>query len=260
MDSREQAPEVFIQQLEQTTSFIPNPTDALKCTRNITLPGSGHLDVATGYKAELLESYNIEPWRGTKVQWRILRRTKDDIRKAMKWRRQTRKRDKRNHTTLACTCQHIQIDADTIEIMAQECATHSLDTTTLVMMNQMDDHDIDEGRQLIQDIPGDLPRSEQPLEFNEEKTARILEIQKHQDLQVIKTRVKGEIDDPEPHTGTVLAEHLKIYYRNKDAFTVSSKNVLFRRWFQKDRDVRCIPLIDNDAIKKLVVMLHGPGQ
>jgi hypothetical protein len=172
----------------------------------------------------------------------------------------TRKRDKRNHTTLACTCQHIQIDMETIEIISQECATHSLNTTNLVMMNKLDDRDIDKGRQLMQDIPGDLLRSQQPPEFNEEKTANILEMQTHQHLEDIKSKVKGVIEDPEPHTGTALAEHLKNYYRNRDAFTINSKNVLFRRWFQKDGDMKCIPVIDNTAIKKLVVTLHGPGQ
>jgi hypothetical protein len=88
--------------------------------------------------------------------------------------------------------------------MTQDCATHSLEATILGMRNELDDIDIDAGRQLIQDIPCDLLRSQQPPEFNKEKTARILEMQQHQDLQDIKSRVKGEIDNPETHTGTVL--------------------------------------------------------
>jgi hypothetical protein len=100
MNFGEQAPGAFIKQLERTASLIPNPTGALKCTRNVNLPGSGHLEIAPGYKPDLLEGFNIDPWKDTKVPSRDPRRAKVDIRKAMKWRRQTRKRDKQNHITL----------------------------------------------------------------------------------------------------------------------------------------------------------------
>jgi hypothetical protein len=143
--------------------------------------------------------------------------------------------------------------------MAQDCATHSLESTILVMKNELDDNNIEAGRQMIQDIPGDLLRSKRTPEFTEEKTAKILEMQQHENLQDIKLRIKGEIRDPKPQAGAALPEHLKIYYRNLDAFAINSKDILFRRWFQKDGEVKCIPVIDNAAVKQLVITLHRPG-
>jgi hypothetical protein len=161
------------------------------------------------------------------VPRRDLSRAKFKIRKATKWRRKTRKKHNQDQITLTCTCKHVQINSDQIEIMAQDCATHSLESTILVMRNELDDNDIEAGRQMIQDIPGNLLRSKRTPEFTEEKTARILEMQQHENLQDIKLRIKGEIRDPEPQAGAVLPEHFKIYYRNCDAFAINSKDILF---------------------------------
>jgi hypothetical protein len=54
-------------------------------------------------------------------------------------------------------------------------------------------------------------------------------MQQHGNLKDIILRIKGEIRDPKPQTGTALPEHLKIYYRNCDAFAINSKDILFRR-------------------------------
>jgi hypothetical protein len=49
----------------------------LKCTRNVTLPGSGLLDVTTGYKAELLEGYNIKPFEGCQSPMEISQKNQE---------------------------------------------------------------------------------------------------------------------------------------------------------------------------------------
>jgi hypothetical protein len=72
MNSGEHAPEVFnLLQLEQTATSFPNPNDSLKYTRNVTPLESRHLEfapetAACQYEPELLESFNIDPWRGVK--------------------------------------------------------------------------------------------------------------------------------------------------------------------------------------------------
>jgi hypothetical protein len=143
--------------------------------------------------------------------------------------------------------------------MVQDCATHSLKSTILVMKNKLEDDNIAAGREMIQEIPGDLLRSKQAPEFTQEKAARILEMQQHADLKDIISRIKAEIRDPEPQKGAALPEHFKIYYRNRNAFAINSKDILFRKWFQTNGEVKCIPVIDSAAIKKLVITLHGPG-
>jgi hypothetical protein len=169
------------------------------------------------------------------------------------------KRHNQDQITLTCTCQHIKINSNQIEVMTQDCATHSLKSTILVMRNELDDDDIEAGRQMIQEIPGDLLRLKQAPEFTEEKAARILEMQQHGNLKDIISRIKAEIRDPKPQIGAALPEHLKIYYRNCDAFAINSKDILCRRWFQTNGEVKCILVINSAAVKKLVITLHGPG-
>jgi hypothetical protein len=168
MDAGKHAPIEFnLLQLEHTaleTSQIPR--EALKCTRTITPTKGGLLEFIPGkaerqYEPELLEGYNIDPWVTTKVTRRDLGRAKVKIRKATKWKKGTRKKHNQDQITLTCTCQHIQINSNQIEIMVQDCATHSLESTILVMRTELDDDGIEAGRQMIQEIPGDLLCSKQ---------------------------------------------------------------------------------------------------
>jgi hypothetical protein len=58
------------------------------------------------------------------------------------------------------------------------------------MRNELDDDDIAAGREMIQEIPGDLLWSKQTPEFTQERAARILEMQQHADLKDI-SRIKA---------------------------------------------------------------------